>query len=37
MDDYTGRSYTDTKALLEEQGFKNISSEEAYSSEIEKA
>ncbi|EAF9789436.1 PASTA domain-containing protein, partial [Listeria monocytogenes] len=36
MDDYTGRSYTDTKALLEEQGFKNISSEEAYSSEIEK-
>ncbi|EJS5891127.1 Stk1 family PASTA domain-containing Ser/Thr kinase [Listeria monocytogenes] len=36
MDDYTGRSYTDTKALLEEQGFKIISSEEAYSSEIEK-
>ncbi|EAH3954783.1 Stk1 family PASTA domain-containing Ser/Thr kinase [Listeria monocytogenes] len=36
MDDYTGRSYTDTKALLEEQGFNNISSEEAYSSEVEK-
>ncbi|MBC1867337.1 Stk1 family PASTA domain-containing Ser/Thr kinase [Listeria seeligeri] len=36
MDDYTGRSYDDTKALLEEQGFKNISSEESYSSEVEK-
>ncbi|HAA6316398.1 TPA_asm: serine/threonine protein kinase [Listeria monocytogenes] len=34
MDDYTGRSYTDTKAILEQQGFKNISSEEAYSSEV---
>ncbi|MCB2579030.1 PASTA domain-containing protein, partial [Listeria monocytogenes] len=36
MDDYTGRSYTDTKAVLEEQGFNNISSEEAYRSEVEK-
>ncbi|MDT0000146.1 Stk1 family PASTA domain-containing Ser/Thr kinase [Listeria cossartiae subsp. cayugensis] len=34
MENYTGRSYTDTKALLEQQGFKNISSEEAYSSEV---
>ncbi|MBC2191738.1 Stk1 family PASTA domain-containing Ser/Thr kinase [Listeria sp. FSL L7-0229] len=34
MENYAGRSYTDTKALLEQQGFKNISSEEAYSSEV---
>lgn len=36
MDDYTGRSYDDTKTLLEEQGFKNISSEESYSAEVDK-
>ncbi|WP_239254373.1 Stk1 family PASTA domain-containing Ser/Thr kinase [Listeria ilorinensis] len=34
MDDYTGRSYDETTALLKEQGFKSIKKEESYSSTI---
>ncbi|MBC1495117.1 Stk1 family PASTA domain-containing Ser/Thr kinase [Listeria welshimeri] len=36
LDDYSGRSYSDTKALLEEQGFESISAEEEYSSDVDK-